>query len=80
MVNVPTMVAEFGGPGFGLYGSSKAALVLLTRSWVAEYGSHGVRVDAVSPAGRPDGTGTCISPEGRREGGGHERRHAVLDR
>ncbi|MFD0787310.1 SDR family oxidoreductase, partial [Micromonospora azadirachtae] len=46
---VTTMVAEFGDPGFGLYGSSKAALVLLTKSWAAEYGSHGVRVNAVSP-------------------------------
>ncbi|MEV4812804.1 SDR family NAD(P)-dependent oxidoreductase [Micromonospora avicenniae] len=49
IVNVTTMVAEFGDPGFGLYGSSKAALVLLTKSWAAEYGSQGVRVNAVSP-------------------------------
>jgi NAD(P)-dependent dehydrogenase (short-subunit alcohol dehydrogenase family) len=32
-----------------LYGSSKAALVLLTKSWAAEYGPSGVRVNAVSP-------------------------------
>ena len=31
------------------YGSSKAALVLLTKSWAAEYGPSGVRVNAVSP-------------------------------
>ncbi|RKN14951.1 SDR family oxidoreductase [Micromonospora musae] len=49
IVNVSTMVAEFGDPGFGLYGSSKAALVLLTKSWAAEYGPQGVRVNAVSP-------------------------------
>lgn len=31
IVNVTTMVAEFGAAGMGLYGSSKAALVLLTK-------------------------------------------------
>ncbi|WP_406108189.1 SDR family NAD(P)-dependent oxidoreductase [Micromonospora globbae] len=49
VVNVTTMVAEFGAPGFALYGSSKAALVLLTKAWAAEYGPQGVRVNAVSP-------------------------------
>lgn len=49
IVNVTTMVAEFGAAGMGLYGASKAALVLLTKSWAAEYGPHGVRVNAVSP-------------------------------
>ncbi len=49
IVNVSTMVAEFGMPGMALYGSSKAALELLTKSWAAEYGPHGVRVNAVSP-------------------------------
>ncbi|MER7891577.1 SDR family oxidoreductase [Micromonospora sp. NPDC094482] len=49
IVNVSTMVAEFGAAGMSLYGSSKAALVLLTKSWAAEYGPQGVRVNAVSP-------------------------------
>ncbi|TDC37598.1 SDR family oxidoreductase [Micromonospora sp. 15K316] len=49
IVNVTTMVAEYGAAGFALYGSSKAALVLLTKSWAAEYGPRGVRVNAVSP-------------------------------
>ncbi|MEV0713359.1 SDR family NAD(P)-dependent oxidoreductase [Asanoa sp. NPDC050611] len=49
IVNVSTMVAEFGMPGMGLYGSSKAALVLLTKAWAAEYGPRGVRVNVVSP-------------------------------
>jgi NAD(P)-dependent dehydrogenase (short-subunit alcohol dehydrogenase family) len=34
IVNVTTMVAEFGTAGMGLYGSSKAALKLLTKAWV----------------------------------------------
>ena len=49
IVNVATMVAEFGMNGMGLYGSSKAALVLLTKSWAAEFGPAGVRVNAISP-------------------------------
>ncbi|MFC4021205.1 SDR family NAD(P)-dependent oxidoreductase [Micromonospora sp. GCM10011542] len=49
IINVTTMVAEFGAAGMALYGSSKAALVLLTKSWAAEYGPSGVRVNAVSP-------------------------------
>jgi NAD(P)-dependent dehydrogenase (short-subunit alcohol dehydrogenase family) len=57
VVNVTTMVAEFGAAGMGLYGSSKAALVLLTKSWAAEYGPAGVRVNAVSPGPtRTEGT------------------------
>ena len=32
-----------------LYGSSKAALALLTKAWAAEFGPSGVRVNAVSP-------------------------------
>jgi NAD(P)-dependent dehydrogenase (short-subunit alcohol dehydrogenase family) len=35
IINVTTMVAEFGAPEIALYGSSKAALVLLTKSWPA---------------------------------------------
>ena len=57
IVNVTTMVAEFGAAGMGLYGSSKAAVVLLTKSWAAEYGPRGVRVNAVSPGPtRTEGT------------------------
>lgn len=57
VVNVTTMVAEFGAAGMGLYGSSKAALVLLTKSWAAEFGPSGVRVNAVSPGPtRTEGT------------------------
>jgi NAD(P)-dependent dehydrogenase (short-subunit alcohol dehydrogenase family) len=40
-----------------LYGSSKAALVLLTKAWAAEYGPSGLRVNAVSPGPtRTEGT------------------------
>jgi NAD(P)-dependent dehydrogenase (short-subunit alcohol dehydrogenase family) len=57
IVNVSTMVADYGAPGMSLYGSSKAAINLLTKTWAAEYGSKGVRVNAVSPGPtRTEGT------------------------
>jgi NAD(P)-dependent dehydrogenase (short-subunit alcohol dehydrogenase family) len=49
IVNVITMAADFGIAGMALYGSSKAALSLLTKAWAAEFGPGGVRVNAVSP-------------------------------
>lgn len=49
IVNVSTMVASFGTTGSAVYASSKAALNLLTKSWAAEYGPRGVRVNAVAP-------------------------------
>ncbi len=57
IINLTTMVAELGTVDEGLYGASKAALVLLTKSWAAEYGPRGVRVNAVSPGPtRTEGT------------------------
>ncbi|HEY1918498.1 MAG TPA: SDR family oxidoreductase [Streptosporangiaceae bacterium] len=57
IVNVLTMVAHFGVAGMALYGSSKAALTLLTKAWAAEFGPSGVRVNAVSPGPtRTEGT------------------------
>lgn len=57
IVNVLTMVARFGVAGMALYGSSKAALTLLTKAWAAEFGPSGVRVNAVSPGPtRTEGT------------------------
>src|SRR5437660_5106634 len=58
IVNVSTMVADYGAAGMSLYGSSKAAINLLTKVWAAEYGPSGVRVNAVSPGPtRTEGTG-----------------------
>jgi NAD(P)-dependent dehydrogenase (short-subunit alcohol dehydrogenase family) len=57
IINVLTMVAHFGVAGMALYGSSKAALTLLTKAWAAEFGPSGVRVNAVSPGPtRTEGT------------------------
>ncbi len=49
IVNVGTMVAEFGLAGMAIYGASKAALNLLTKAWAAEFGPRGVRVNSVNP-------------------------------
>jgi NAD(P)-dependent dehydrogenase (short-subunit alcohol dehydrogenase family) len=57
IVNLSTMVADYGAPGMSLYGSSKAAINLLTKVWTAEYGPSGVRVNTVSPGPtRTEGT------------------------
>lgn len=63
IVNVSTMVADYGVSGMSLYGSSKAAINLLTKSWAAEYGPRGVRVNAVSP-GPTRTEGTAAMGEG----------------
>jgi NAD(P)-dependent dehydrogenase (short-subunit alcohol dehydrogenase family) len=66
IINVSTMVAGFGLDGMALYGSTKAALELLTKAWSAEFGPKGIRVNAVAPG--PVGTeGT----EGMREAQGY---------
>lgn len=57
IINVSSMVSDFGLAGLALYGSSKAALNLLTKVWAAEFGPNGVRVNAVSPGPtRTEGT------------------------
>jgi NAD(P)-dependent dehydrogenase (short-subunit alcohol dehydrogenase family) len=57
IVNVSTMVADFGAAGMSLYSSSKGALNSLTQAWAAEYGPSGVRVNTVSPGPtRTEGT------------------------
>ncbi|AHI01661.1 SDR family NAD(P)-dependent oxidoreductase [Kutzneria albida] len=57
VVNVLTTASRLGVAGMALYGASKAALGLLTKSWAAEFGPMGVRVNAVSPGPtRTEGT------------------------
>jgi NAD(P)-dependent dehydrogenase (short-subunit alcohol dehydrogenase family) len=49
VINLGSKTATFGSAHSSLYGSSKAALELLTRCWAAEFGPRGVRVNTVSP-------------------------------
>ncbi|MGV9246185.1 SDR family NAD(P)-dependent oxidoreductase [Streptomyces sp. NPDC003710] len=57
IVNVSTVAAARGFAGLGLYGSSKAALDLLTKAWAAEFGPRGVRINGVAPGPtRTEGT------------------------
>ncbi|MGV9799110.1 SDR family NAD(P)-dependent oxidoreductase [Mycobacterium sp. NPDC003449] len=49
IVNVTSMVASKGVAGASVYSASKAAVESLTRTWAAEFGSGGVRVNSVAP-------------------------------
>ena len=49
VVNITTVLAHKGFAGASLYGATKAALTLLTRSWAAEFGPRGVNVNAIAP-------------------------------
>ncbi|MCV7221809.1 SDR family NAD(P)-dependent oxidoreductase [Mycolicibacterium elephantis] len=49
IVNVTSMVASKGVPGASTYSASKAAVESLTRTWAAEFGGHGIRVNSVAP-------------------------------
>jgi NAD(P)-dependent dehydrogenase (short-subunit alcohol dehydrogenase family) len=49
IINVTSMVASKGVPAASAYSASKAAVESLTRTWAAEFGSGGVRVNSVAP-------------------------------
>lgn len=49
VVNVSTMAASVGMAGLSTYSATKAALESLTRTWAAELGATGVRVNTVAP-------------------------------
>lgn len=49
VVNIGSITGLIGGDKSALYNSTKAAVHSLTKSWAAEYGPYGVRVNAVAP-------------------------------
>jgi NAD(P)-dependent dehydrogenase (short-subunit alcohol dehydrogenase family) len=49
LINLGSWGARLGLPGGTAYASTKGAVETLTRSWAAEFGAHGVRVNAISP-------------------------------
>jgi NAD(P)-dependent dehydrogenase (short-subunit alcohol dehydrogenase family) len=50
IINVSSTAAQRGAPLVSLYGATKGALDTLTREWAVEYGSLGIRVNAVAPS------------------------------
>jgi NAD(P)-dependent dehydrogenase (short-subunit alcohol dehydrogenase family) len=65
IVNIGSWMARVGSPYAAMYTATKAADEQLTRSWAAEYGPRGVRVNTVAP-------GATLTP-------GNEAARAVLD-
>lgn len=49
IVNIGSWMAQVGNPFAAMYSATKAAGEQLTRSWAAEYGPRGVRVNTVAP-------------------------------
>lgn len=63
VINITSGAAFVGAPTMALYGSSKAALTLLTKAWAAEFGPCGINVNAISP-GPTSTPGTLSEEEG----------------
>ncbi len=49
IVNMGSLNGLRGSAGSALYSATKATIHSLTKSWAAEYGPSGVRVNAVAP-------------------------------
>ena len=49
IINIASRAGTRGRPDSAAYGATKAALTSLARSWAAEYGPAGIRVNAISP-------------------------------
>ena len=49
IINLASRAGTMGQPDSAAYGATKAAMASLARSWAAEYGPAGIRVNAVSP-------------------------------
>jgi NAD(P)-dependent dehydrogenase (short-subunit alcohol dehydrogenase family) len=49
VINLGSWGARLGIPAGTAYASTKGAMETLTRAWAAEFGPHGIRVNAISP-------------------------------
>lgn len=49
IINLGSWVARLGIPIGVVYAASKGAVETMTKAWAAEFGPHGVRVNAISP-------------------------------
>ena len=48
IINISSFAASIATPGLSVYSATKAALNSLTRTWAAEFGSAGVRVNTIA--------------------------------
>jgi NAD(P)-dependent dehydrogenase (short-subunit alcohol dehydrogenase family) len=61
IVNLDSMAGLVGLAGGAAYGATKASMSAMTRAWAAEFGSAGVRVNAVAPGPvYSDGASTTV--------------------
>ena len=49
IINLGSWIARLGIPAGAVYAATKGALETLTRTWAAEFGAQGIRVNALSP-------------------------------
>jgi NAD(P)-dependent dehydrogenase (short-subunit alcohol dehydrogenase family) len=49
IINIASIAGLRPQPGGLLYSATKAALLMMTRTWAAEFGKHKVRVNAIAP-------------------------------
>jgi len=49
IINIASIAGLRPQPGGLLYSATKAALIMMTRNWAAEFGKHNVRVNAIAP-------------------------------
>ena len=74
IVNISSSGGESAVPGISLYSMSKAAVNMLTRTAAAEFGPHGIRVNAVAPGwiDTPMGTHSFRDASGAIDAGKRE--------
>jgi NAD(P)-dependent dehydrogenase (short-subunit alcohol dehydrogenase family) len=65
IINLGSWIARLGLPTGALYSSTKGAMETLTRAWAAEFGPHGIRVNAISPGVIRDPDGDPATARGR---------------
>jgi len=72
IINVTSIASVLGLPGNPAYGAAKGGLRMLTKSLAADYGQHGIRVNALAPGY----IHTAMTDASYRDAARHERRRA----
>lgn len=50
ILNIASIDGVYPAPGEAVYGAAKSALISLTETMAIEYGTHGIRVNAIAPS------------------------------